>query len=378
MKVIYQLWGLISKEQDWDTLIRKIDRLQDRRPAQALVCGVGAPEDVYRRIRRIADRKGSRMYLWLPVFSEWDDLADLDPLIDHHGDTFLKDRQLKDGFRFRCPQSRKNRDVFFEESLKHLKKGAFDGVFLDRIRFPSFQFGLSGVLSCFCPACLKKMRTAGLDPDRFKAACAALSERVHRGEDDPLGLKSFDGSRWELEDKDLQALFDLRCGIITDAVRDLGSRYREKGYRIGLDLFTPSLSYFAGQDIRCLAPLADFIKPMLYLHTLAPAGLPYELDVMNNTLQGNIEKQLLDLRRADSIESFAAQDIRSIKATIPAADVYCGMEVNRVREIAPVGPDEIRYTLKVFSRAGAVGVMPSWSFLSAPEENVSALPDGLE
>ena len=41
MKVIYQLWGLISKEQDWDTLIRKIDRLQDCRTKRAAGCICG-------------------------------------------------------------------------------------------------------------------------------------------------------------------------------------------------------------------------------------------------------------------------------------------------------------------------------------------------
>ena len=378
MKAIYQLWGLTSRAQDWDSLIQKVGRIQTQHPAEAMVCGVGAPEDVYRRIREIADQKGSRMYLWLPAFSEWDSLAEFDPLIDHHGNAFLKDRQLQDGFRFRCPQSRKNRDVFFEESLKHLNKGAFDGVFLDRIRFPSFQFGLSGVLSCFCPACLEKMRTAGLDPDRLKAACAALSERAHRGENDPLGLKRFDGSRWELKDKDLQALFDLRCGTVTDAVMDLGSRYREKGYRIGLDLFTPSLAYFAGQDIRFLAPLADFVKPMLYLDTLAPAGLPYELNVADEALGGGTKARLLEICGAHDTETLASAEIPSIRTAVPGAKVFCGMEINRVRDIAPVGPPQIRRTLRGFKAAGADGVMPSWSFLSAPDENIQALADTLK
>ena len=377
MKAVYQLWGLTGPRRDWDTLLKKIDLIQDRHPGAALVCGLDAPAEVYERIRAAAKAKGSLLYLWLPVFSEWDDLAAFDPLTDRNGRPFLQNADLPGGFRFRCPQSERNRDLFFAESLKRLEAVPFDGVFLDRIRYPSFQFGLEGVLSCFCEKCREKYRSLGFDPDRLAGACEALEERVRRGEDDPLGLTGFDGSRWEMKDPDLKALFDSRCVIITDAIRDLGSRYREKGCRIGLDLFTPALGYFTGQDIKSLAPLADFVKPMLYLHTLAPAGLPYELDVTGSALGSGTKNRLLGLCGADDAGSLAAREIASIRERIPGATVYCGMEINRVRDLAPVGPDEIRRTLGVFRAAGAEGVMPSWSFLSAPDENIEALLDGL-
>ena len=54
------------------------------------------------------------------------------------------------------------------------------------------------------------------------------------------------------------------------------------------------------------------------------------------------------------------------------------MEINWVRDIAPVGPPQIRRTLRVFKAAGADGVMPSWSFLSAPDENIQVLADTLK
>ena len=378
MKAVYQLWGLTRPRRDWDTLIKKIERIQDRHPGAALVCGPDAPAEVYERIRAAARAKGSLLYLWLPVFSEWDGLAAFDPLIDHTGNAFLQNADLPDGFRFRCPQSARNRDIFYAESLKRLEAVPFDGVFLDRIRFPSFQFGLKGALCCFCEKCREKYRSMGFDPDRLANACEALEERVRRGGDDPLGLIGFDGSRWELRDPDLKALFDLRCAVITDSIRDLGGRYREKGYGIGLDLFTPAIGYFTGQDLRSLAPLADFVKPMLYLHTLAPAGLPYELDVTNSALGGGTKERILDLCGADDAGSLAAREITFIRERIPGAAVFCGMEINRVRDLAPVGPDEIRRTLSVFKAAVAEGVMPSWSFLSAPDENISALLDGLK
>ncbi len=376
MKVIYQLWGLTPVRPDWEELLRKIALLQERRPAEALVCGAGAPEEIYRRILDIARRFGSRTYLWLPVFSEWDDLAAYDPLRDRQGQDYLAPLGLT-GFHFRCPESGFNRDAFYQESLRCLAQAPFDGVFLDRIRYPSFQFGLPGILSCFCPACRERYREMSLDPDGLADACEALERRVRQVEDDPLGLRVFDGSRWQIGDPSLQALLDARCRIITKALEDLCGRYREKGYRIGLDLFAPALGYFAGQDVRSLAPLADFVKPMLYLDTLAPAGLPYEIDVMAGSLGGGTRERFLALLGADSPEEYAAQEIGSMHSLIPGTPVFCGMEYNRVADIASVGPDQIRRTLRVFRTAGAQGAMPSWSLFSAPDENLSALTDGL-
>ena len=381
MNAIYQLWGISSANPDWERLVRKVNTLQDRYPAKALVCGLFAPRDVYRRIIRRAHQDGAAVYLWLPVFSELDDMADFDPLIDWRENAFLSDKSI-DGFRFRCPGSAHNREAFLEASLKYLQAGDFDGVFLDRIRYPSFQFGLSGVLGCFCPQCLKKYERMGLDPDALRAACERLSQRVKAKEENPLGLTAFDGHRWIFRDPDVQALFDARCAVLEESMTALCAAYRERGYKIGLDLFTPALAYFAGQDFNRLVPLADFAKPMLYLHTDAPAGLPYELDMVAEYTGEQSRKTLMALSGGDTIDAFAAAEIRRLNARYgssgSAVPVYCGMEYNRVARLAPVGPREIAHTLQVFQSAGATGVMPSWSLISAPDENVEALLNELE
>ncbi len=381
MDVIYQLWGLTSKNADWDHLIRQLNRLQDRHPAKAVVCGIHAPKDVYSRIISRARNDGTKVYLWLPAFSELDDLARFDPLVDWEGNAFLEGRQIRD-FRFRCPESSHNRNVFFEASLKELQAGNFDGVFLDRIRYPSFQFGLSGVLGCFCPHCLKRYERMGLDPDALRGGCRRLKDRIEAGTGNPLGLTAFDGHRWQLEDPDLQALFDTRCTIMEETLEHLCSAYRERGYRIGLDLFTPSLSWFAGQDFQRLTRLADFVKPMMYLHTDAPAGLPYELDVLEQAVGKSSKKLLMALCGGTGTDDYAAAEIRRMMLLAgqasPAVHVYCGMEYNRVPVLAPVGPEQILHSLRVFRSAGAEGVMPAWSLISAPEENVDALIAGMQ
>ena len=381
MDAIYQLWGLTEAHADWEQLLRKLNRLQDRHPAKAVVCGLFAPKDVYSRIIARARKDGTAVYLWLPAFSELDDLATFDPLIDWQGRDFLgADKAIRD-FRFRCPSSARNREIFLADSLRHLQAGDFDGVFLDRIRFPSFQFGLPGVLGCFCPHCLKRYEQLGLDPDALRAGCGALQKRIAAKDPNPLGLQSFDGHRWLLQEPILQALFDARCTILEESLASLCAAYRERGYKIGLDLFSPALSWFAGQDFQHLMRIADFVKPMMYLHTQAPAGLPYELDAVEKATGPESKNTLMALCGGETVDAFAAAEIRRMTVLAgrasPAVSVFCGMEYNRVRDLAPVGPEQILHSLQVFRSAGATGVMPAWSLISAPEENVDALMEGL-
>ena len=376
MNTIYQLWGIPSPQTDWDGLLRKVDLLQDRHPADALVCGIQAPKDAYTRIIRRARQDGTQVYLWLPVFSELDELAVFDPLVDWRGNAFLSNREL-DGFRFRCPGSSRNREIFFHDSLDWLQAGDFDGVFLDRIRFPSFQFGLSGILGCFCPHCLKKYERMGLAPVSLRAACERICRSIEAKEANPLGLLSFDGHRWIFRDPDIQAMFDARCTVLEETMTALCAAYRERGYKIGLDLFTPALAYFAGQDFDRLVPLSDFSKPMMYLNTDAPAGLPYELDAVAEHTGEQSRKMMMSLSGGNTIDDFASAEIRRLTARYnslyPSVRIYCGMEYNRVADLAPVGPCEIAHTLYVFRGAGANGVMPSWSLISAPDDNIESL-----
>ena len=381
MDIIDQLWDLPPANPDWGHLLRQLNRLQDRHPAKAVVCGLYAPKDVYSRIIARARKDGTAVYLWLPVFSELDEHTSFDPLIDWRGNAFLDGREPM-LFRFRCPESPRNRQLFFQDSLERLQAGDFDGVFLDRIRYPSFQFGLSGVLGCFCPHCLKRYEQMGLNPDALRAACERLESRIGQGESNPLGLTAFDGHRWQLQDPSLQALFDARCTILEESLSRLCKSYRDRGYKIGLDLFTPALSWFAGQDFGHLTHLADFVKPMMYLHTKAPAGIPYELDAVARSTGEESKKTLLALGGGETADALAIQEIIRMNSMArgrsPAVPVFCGMEYNRVPHLAPVGPEQILHSLRVFRSAGVQGVMPAWSLMSAPEENVNALIAGLE
>lgn len=75
---------------------------------------------------------------------------------------------------------------------------------------------------------------------------------------------------------------------IAGALKPVTRYFRQRGMKVGMDTFAPYLAYFAGQDMKLLASMADFIKPMMYRITNAPAGMPFETDcLIRETVQGN-------------------------------------------------------------------------------------------
>lgn len=376
MKAVYQLWGIAPPSPDWEELIRRTAELQAKFKAEAFICGLDAPADVYRRIRAIAESNGTKMYLWLPLFSELDAVADFDPLIDHQGHPFISERKTT-GFRFRCPSSEKNISAMLNIYDQLLDRELFDGAFLDRIRFPSFQYGLSGIFSCFCSSCMAHYRALGLDSDQLRATCRNAESRILARKDNPLGMRSFDGTRWKFENKVLESFFDARCHIIEKALKRVCMHLRERGFSVGLDLFSPSLSYFTGQDFETLSKLADFTKPMLYLRTDAPAGLSYELRVMDEALGD--KNLLMRLLQTDTLEALAAGESRRmsmIKATAGfSADIFCGVEYCSVQGITYVSPETLRNDIRLLQSANAEGIAGCWNLLYATPENISAFAE---
>ena len=81
---------------------------------------------------------------------------------------------------------------------------------------------------------------------------------------------------FELKDRLAQKFFLAKEEIIAEAVSDLCRHFKEQGLTVGLDLFSPMVSRFVGQNYDLITKDADFIKPMLYRRTEAPAGPGYE------------------------------------------------------------------------------------------------------
>jgi hypothetical protein len=287
----------------------------------------------------------------------------------------------KEEFRFRCPCEPENVDYLMEIFEQRYARLPMDGVFLDRVRYPSFFSGPEGVFSCFCPCCRAFYEAAGLPIQALKAAWENALARVRRKDPNPLTLCGYTENGFTFEDKTLQRFFECKIDILTRSLARLAAIILGKGLSVGMDLFTPSLGYFAGQVYTKLLPLADFVKPMLYRYTDAPAGLPYELNAYDASfgLHGKGAQALLHLIGAeekDDFKGFVRQEMLLMqaakKACAGSAAILPGMEINRVEPIAPVSPEMVADSVNLLKRCGAEGMAASWNLTDTPTENLKA------
>ena len=122
----------------------------------------------------------------------------------------------------------------------------------------------------------------------------------------------------------------------------------------------------SGQDYAVLAPHADFIKPMLYRQTFAPAGMGFEYDLLR--------KALPDAKGYPDYK----MDVRFLHTQLEAmepydCDKYPGIEINYRAEIAPTSPEYISESLKAVLGHGFDGAVLSWNIMEAPLSHLSSI-----
>lgn len=356
-----------------------------------------APEKaLYEKTAELLAKRNIEFYLWFPVFSETGTIRPLQPLVDlwdrqlagPKGGVAINDGVINDGaldggainggedFSFCCPNSPRNIEKILDIFESEFASIPFTGIFLDKIRYPSFaqEDGMSGVFSCFCPHCQGKYFKAKFNFENLKEA---LSRRVSA----PLGITNYRGNGYYVfEDPVIAEFFSLKAAFIYRYLAQLCDYFRERGLKIGFDVFAPFLSPFVAQDLPKLSELCDFMKPMMYRLTNAPAGLPFETDALlweTGCVTPHERQRFYDLLGLNSREehfdlAFAVKELTNLN-TSSACPIYAGMEINRKKDIAEVYPDYIEETARAYAGTGIRGLTLSWDLLEAPEENIEAV-----
>ncbi|MDR1611708.1 MAG: hypothetical protein LBT97_02865 [Planctomycetota bacterium] len=337
---------------------------------------------------------GLDLYLWLPVLADAGfDPAERDLAENAWGGgpaggsgAWARLGSGDETFRFACPFAEGQAGRIRARCRDELP--GYDGVFLDRIRYPSPANGLENLFTCFCPRCLE--RTPALAAWRDNAR--GLRERLRSATDVDLG-------RWGTFQA-LLAAFGLpefaaaRSLVLAEAVAGPARLARGMGKLVALDLFTPSLAALVGQDFRLLGGLADWIKPMIYCRARGPSGLPLELACFARGLLewGRFSgpevmafvARSFSLpavpRSADELESggvdlaFAAAEYAAARGSA-AVPIHPGFECVRHPDfdLDPDG-DGIRRCLAAFSAAPAVVL--AWNILYTPDDFLRIVAEG--
>lgn len=326
-------------------------------------------------------RAGARLYLWHPLLTgsaarpprpEWQTIGlDGAPVPGFRG--------LSE-FTFVCPNRPAAAEAAYAQLERALRRGPYDGVFLDRIRFPSPAEDL-GRLACFCPGCARAAAAEGFDLAAAQAGLRALlaTPAALHGCVRALLAPAAGGEPL------LRAFLAFRTRSITRCVQTAAGVARAAGLAVGLDCFAPSLAPMVGQDLAALGATCDWIKVMTYGHALGPAGMPYELLALWGWLVGRgvPESDVRDtLAHATGLEmpaSCAFLRERGLAPAVLAAEirraraagvrtVLAGIELVDVPGVTALEPAQITADLRAFRTAQPDGLALSWDlWLIAPE-----------
>ncbi len=255
------------------------DRLQaafERLPISYVLLGWDLPAPLVQVCRDITRQAGAKLFLWHPLLTANDAAPAPDWLTRGPGGEPVAGFQGMPEFTFLCPNQPAARAFILRRLEEVLDGGIYDGVFLDRIRYPSPAAHPDRRLTCFCEHCRRAAAAAGLE-------LAAVQHALTRLPASARGLETFiqcllsPTTSANADVASLNAFLDFRAASVQRIVWEAAEMIHKKELDVGLDCFAPSLTRMVGQDLAQLTQVCEWIKVMTYLHTLGPAGLPFEL-----------------------------------------------------------------------------------------------------
>ena len=355
------LGGWHSSDYTAEQIIGRIDTVSQQIPVEKVIIGWSDNKEIYRQVGEYLHEKNIRMLLWLPVFAETEEMCQNTPAVDLWGKVPANyDLAAGESFRFNCPSDPQNIANVIAIYDQHFSDCGFDGVFLDRIRTQSFVSGVNGVLSCGCPLCVERFAKESVDIQQVKAEYEAKGDSFFS----VRGYSTADGFCF---DNPIAAnFFKAKGHVVSNSVAAIADSLRQRGLEVGMDLYAPFMAPFVGQDYSILAAHADFIKPMLYRQTFAPAGMGYEYDLLHKALPA-----------AQGYTSFK-MDVdflnTQLKAMTPySCDKYPGIEINYKKDVVPTSPEYVAESLKAVQSHGFNGAVLSWNIMEAPLSHLELL-----
>ena len=342
-------------------IIGRIDTVSSLIPVEKVIIGWSLDKEIYKEVGTYLHSKGIKMLLWMPVFAETEEMCENSPAVDIWGNIPANyDLAAGEGFRFNCPSDPRNAAHVLAIYDNNFSDCGFDGVFLDRIRTQSFVSGVGGVLNCGCPLCIEKFKAEGMDLNAVKAEWETCGDAC-------FSVSGYSPSQgFSFENSVASAYFKAKGHIVSNAVASIADSFHSRGLEVGMDLYAPFMAPFVGQDYEILARHADFIKPMLYRQTFAPAGMGFEYDLLKKALPG-----------AKGYPEFQ-MDLDFLNSQLEAMEPYScakypGIEINFREGVVPTSPEYVTESLKAVMSHGFNGAVLSWNIMEAPVAHIDCL-----
>ena len=346
-------------------------------------------------------------YLWYPVLAdvpafkiEQEQAVETFDGLHGYGKSGSWDKlgEGPEDFLFLCPNDEEHIRRVFDQYQNKIRETGFDGVFLDRIRFPSPANGFELLFSCFCQFCRKKFYTQyGEDLENYRNQAKAVFEKLKTM--DISYLRTCQSFSDMIIQGNLKKFYDFRKQNIYQVVKIFADKAKQMGKIVGVDLFAPSLAPLVSQDYRLLAKTCDWIKPMIYGHASGPAGLPLELSCfmkailnMNPALDESqfireisrivgvdLPTQINGLLKNGISENIIYLEMQRIKELDLAENVniYVGIEAVQIPGLCHITAKILKKYLESLAEAEVKGMVLSWDLLKIPDENLKTVGDFL-
>lgn len=356
-------------------------------------------------VRRICRDFKIKTYLWYPILA---DIPDFKIEQEQSVETFGGLRgygkngcwdKLGEGeedFLFLCSSDEEHIRRIFDQYQNKIKENGFDGVFLDRIRFPSPSNGFELLFSCFCKSCLNKFyNNYGEDLKGYRNQAKTVFKNFKTI--DVNYLQTCQSLSDVIIRDSLKKFYDFRKQNIYQVLKMFADKAKQMGKLVGVDLFAPSLAPLVSQDYQLLAKTCDWIKPMIYCHTSSPAGLPLELycfirailDInpaldegqlireISRIIGVDLPTQINELLKIGISEHIICSEMQKIKEfNLPEEiDIYIGIEAVQIPEVCNIDRSILKKYLKSVIKADSKGIILSWNLLKIPDENLKLAGD---
>ena len=356
-----------------DDVRRRLDHALSTLRVAALIVGWHAPDDQLAICRELTSEAGVALYRWHPVLSG-EHAEPSNAVVGLDGEAVHDDQQNPD-FTFGCPNDPRNRELVHSELSAVIDSGLFDGIFLDRIRFPSPTRNPLRDLGCFCAACQREAQADDLDLDRVRDT---LTQTLQLPESAGAWLGATLATNTELgaapPNQLLERFLRFREQSIVNLTAALNGVVRKAGLRLGLDCLSPCLTRLVGQALPELERHADWIKVMTYAHTNGHAGLPYELGLLSAWWQrrhGPIPDHTFAQPIPDQAfaqPTLSAELARSREAC--SGPMLAGIETVELPGIASPSAAQIADGVSAARQHGLDGVALSWDLWHTPPERL--------
>jgi hypothetical protein len=365
-------------------------------PLDILVVGWAERRELFRTLTSRESRLSPEVFLWYPLLSDYPGFSSSHLVVNSNfapsrGWAGYEGTGIAETFKQACPNNPQAVSTSLARLEDCMAAYPFDGVFLDKIRFPSAANGLQDLFSCFCPFCARKAAESGLDLGEVRA----VLESRGAGKAATSPTKIPEGARW-LEQLVagqplLQRFIQFRADSISALVAAASQRMRAMGKKVSLDVFSPILAPLVGQDFSALASHADWVKPMIYRFGRGPSSLRTELPSLARELGAYLgydeaaamrwaaaQVEGLEGKTVDQIEevaplSLVRAEIGRALSLLRGAPLYLGLESVSVPGPMEVSPRRVEEILEIGSQAGVQGFVLSWDLLHTPIENVRPL-----